>query len=91
VIDPVAGAVTAPVFTPYQSGSLTVDAVNNRVYLGAKINPYVSVYDGTSNALVGIVVVSSVFDQLLGVAFDAGDGSVYTANYSSNTVTRLKY
>jgi DNA-binding beta-propeller fold protein YncE len=40
---------------------------------------------------VGIVVVSSVFDQLLGVAFDAGDGSVYTANYSSNTVTRLKY
>lgn len=91
VIDPVAGAVTATVFTPYLSGSLTVDAVNNRVYLGAKFLPYLSVYDGSSNTFVGLVVVSPFSDSLFGVAFDAGDGNVYTANYSSNTVTRLKY
>jgi YVTN family beta-propeller protein len=91
VIDPVAGTVTSTLPTPYQSASLTVDAVNDRVYLGAKFLPYVSAYGGATNTLVGIMVVTPSSDSLFGVSFDAGDGNIYTANYSSNTVTRLKF
>ncbi len=92
VIDPTgAGSVVASLPTSYQSASLTVDAVNNKVYVGAKFLPYVTVYDGVSGGFIGIISVSPFSDALFGIAFDAGNGNVYTANYSSSTVTRLKF
>jgi DNA-binding beta-propeller fold protein YncE len=91
VIDPVAGAVTATLPTGYQSASLAVDAVNNRVYTGAKFYSYVTVFDGATNTYVNALSLTYLFDQLFGMAFDAGNGQVYTANYTTNAVTRLKY
>ncbi len=91
VINPVAGAVTATLPMGYQAASLAVDAVNNRVYVGAKYLPYVTVFDGATNGFVNTMFLTFFSDQLLGMAFDAGNGHVYTANYSGNSITRLKY
>jgi YVTN family beta-propeller protein len=93
VIDPVAGAVTATILMGYQAGSLAVDAVTNRIYVGAKFFPYLTAIDGATNTVLNIMIVNgnNFSDRPLGVAVDAGNGQVYTANYLANTVTQLKF
>ncbi len=92
VIDAAAGAVVATIPMGFQTASLAVDAVNNRVYVGARYNGYVSVIDGATDFFLGTVNATGFYsDQELGVAFDAANGHVYTANYSSASITRLKY
>jgi len=49
------------------------------------------VFDGATNGFVNTMFLTFFSDQLLGMAFDAGNGHVYTANYSGNSITRLKY
>jgi DNA-binding beta-propeller fold protein YncE len=42
--------------------------------------------------LTGFIYPGTGFsDQELGVAVDAGNGQVYTANYSTETISRLRF
>jgi len=92
VIDAAAGAVVATLPTSYQLGSVAVDVVNNRIYVGTKVNSFLLVFDGATDTSAGLLNVGTgFFDQELGVAVDAGDGHVYAANYSSATISRLKF
>jgi YVTN family beta-propeller protein len=92
VIDAAAGAVVATVPTSYQLGSVAVDVVNNRVYAGARVNSFLLVIDGTTDTFANLMNVGTgFFDSEFGVAVDAGNGHVYTANYSSSGISRLRF
>ncbi len=92
VIDAVAGAVVDSVLEFYQMESVAVDVTNDRVYVGAKFSPFLLVFDGVTDTFVGLLNVGTGFsDQVFGVAVDAGNGQVYTANYSSSGISRLKF
>jgi YVTN family beta-propeller protein len=93
VIDAVAGAVvdSVPEFS-YQMGSVAVDVANNRVYVGARFSPFLLVFDAVTNTFVNFLNTGTGFsDQELGVAVDAGNGHVYSANYSSSGISRLRF
>ena len=92
VIDAAAGAVVDSVPEFYQMGSVAVDVVNNRVYVGARVNSYLLVFDGATDTFAGLLNVGTgFFDSEFGVAVDAGDGHVFTANYSSSGISRLRF
>lgn len=94
VIDAAAGSVLTTVSTFYSLSSIGVDAVNNRVYVGISNLPLVLMIDGATNASFPptLLVGNPAFgDAVFGIAFDAGNQKLWTANYSSNTVTRLQY
>jgi DNA-binding beta-propeller fold protein YncE len=60
--------------------------------VGAKCSPFLLVFDGVTDTFVGLLNVGTGFsDQEFGVAVDAGNGQVYTANYSSSGISRLRF
>ncbi len=82
---------TVPQFN-YQFASVAVDVVNDRVYVGARFNSFLLVFDGATGFLSGFINPGTGFsDQEFGVAVDAGNGQVYTANYSSSSISRLRF
>jgi YVTN family beta-propeller protein len=92
IIDAGIGAVVETVPESYAMGSVAVDVVNDRVYVGTRFNGYLLVFDGATGVLSGFITPGTGFsDQELGVAIDAGNGQVYTANYSSATISRLRF
>jgi YVTN family beta-propeller protein len=92
VIDAAVGAVVATIPTSYQLGSVVVDVVNNRIYVGARVNSFLLVMDGATDTFASLMNVGTgFFDSEFGVAVDAGNGHVYTANYSSSGISRLRF
>jgi DNA-binding beta-propeller fold protein YncE len=60
--------------------------------VGARVNSFLLAFDGATESQVGLLHVGTgFFDQALGVAVDAGNGHAYTANYSSGSISRLKF
>ncbi len=93
VIDAAAGSVITNINTFYSVSSLAVDAVTNHVYVGVSNLPLAVLIDGSTNTFFTTLNVGnpSFGDAIFGVAFDAGNKKVWTANYSTNTTVRLKY
>ena len=92
IIDAGIGAVVETLPQSYTMGSVAVDVVNDRVYVGTRFNGYLLVFDGATGVLSGFIIPGTGFsDQELGVAVDAGNGQVYTANYSTGTISRLRF
>lgn len=92
VIDGSTGTVLTTITVFYTPGSLTVDAVNNRLYVGVNGLPYLLPISGTTNVFAYVLVVGNPStDSELGVAFDAGNGKVWSANNSSSSASRVKY
>ncbi len=82
---------TVPQFN-YEFASVAVDVVNNRVYVGTRFNSFLLVFDGATDFISGFINAGTGFsDQEQGVAVDAGNGQVYTANYSSSSISRLRF
>jgi YVTN family beta-propeller protein len=77
----------------YSLGGITVDAVHNRVYVGVSNQPYALLVDGATDTWQTVLPTGnpSFFDEVLGLSYDAANGKVFTANYSSSSVTILKY
>jgi YVTN family beta-propeller protein len=93
VIDAADNSVAATIpLGGYFLGSVAVDSVNNRIYVGVANLAYVWVIDGTIDTIAGVLYTNPSFsDATHGVAVDAGNGKVFTANYSSGTVSRFQY
>jgi DNA-binding beta-propeller fold protein YncE len=92
VIDAAAEVVVATLPQSYQMGSVAVDVANDRVYAGAKSNAFLLVFDGATESLAGLLNVGTgFFDSEFGVAVDLGNGHIYTANYSSSGISRLRF
>lgn len=92
VIDASTGTVLTTITVFYTPGSLTVDAVNNRLYVGVNGLPYLLPISGTTNVFAYVLVVGNPSgDSELGVAFDASNGKVWSANNSSSSASRVKY
>jgi YVTN family beta-propeller protein len=92
IVDAGTGAVVEAEPQFYTMGSVAVDVVNDRVYVGTRFNAYLLVFDGATGVLTGFIYPGTGFsDQELGVAVDAGNGQVYTANYSTETISRLRF
>ncbi len=93
VVDPVSGTMVTTVPLSYSPSGLTVDPVNNRVYVGVSNIPFLIIVDGATNFIRDFLTVGNTAfaDDIHGVAFDAGNGKVFTANFTSNTVTRVQY
>jgi DNA-binding beta-propeller fold protein YncE len=71
---------------------VAVDVVHDRVYLGARFNSFLLVLDGATETFPGFLNVGTGFsDTEFGVAVDAGNGQIYTANYSSSSISRLRF
>lgn len=92
VIDAGAGAVVATLQQSYVFGSVAVDVVHDRVYLGTHFNSFLLVLDGATETFPGFLNVGTGFsDTEFGIAVDAGNGQIYTANYSSSSISRLRF
>jgi DNA-binding beta-propeller fold protein YncE len=91
VINGATQAVITTVLTFYNEASLAVDAVNNKVFVGVANLQYLLVIDGQTNVFQSIISMGPFGDTEFGVAFDAGNKKVWSAGYSSSSVTRLKF
>jgi YVTN family beta-propeller protein len=82
---------TIPVY--YYVGGITVDALHNRVYVGVSNLSYALLIDGATDTWQTVLLTGnpSFFDEVLGLSYDAGNGKLFTANYSSRSMTILKY
>ncbi|HTH64466.1 MAG TPA: invasin domain 3-containing protein [Gemmatimonadales bacterium] len=83
--------VITTVTTFYNEASLAVDAVNNKVYVGVSGLSYLLVIDGQTDVFQSVLSLSPFSNTEFGVAFDAGNKKVWSADYSTSTVTRLKF
>jgi YVTN family beta-propeller protein len=68
-----------------------VDPVNNRIYVGVSSVNELLVIDGNTNTFQNTVFLGPFGDEVFGVVFDAGNKKVWTANYSSASVSRVEY
>lgn len=92
VIDGATQSVITTVYFGYNlAGGIAVDVASNRIYVGVSGVPYLLVMDGQANLFETIVTVGTFSDTEFGVTFDAVNKKVWSANYSTNTATRLKY
>jgi DNA-binding beta-propeller fold protein YncE len=71
--------------------SVAADPASNRVYVGAANIGYLLVIDGQTNLFQSIITLSPNGVTEFGIAVDAGNKKVWSADYSSNTVTRLRF
>jgi YVTN family beta-propeller protein len=91
VINGATQTVITTVLTFYNEASLAVDAVNNKVFVGVANLQYLLVIDGQTNVFQSIISMGPFGDTEFGVAFDAGNKKVWSAGYSSSSVTRLRF
>ncbi|HMA42336.1 MAG TPA: invasin domain 3-containing protein [Gemmatimonadales bacterium] len=95
VIDAGAGTVIATVPLFYFLGGLAVDVVHNRVYVGVVNLPYLLVVNGGTNVFENTLISGdpAFSEAIRGVAVDgqAGNGKIFTSNYGTGTVARLKF
>jgi YVTN family beta-propeller protein len=92
VINGATQTVITTIYTGYTPASIAVDAISNTIYVGVQGLADVLVLDGQTNFFTSIVNVGTFSsDTEFGVTFDAGNKKIWTANYSSDTVSRLRF
>jgi YVTN family beta-propeller protein len=95
VIDAASQTVVTTVPLFYNVGSVAVDVTHDRVYVGVINLPYLIVVNGATNGFENILLTGnpSFSEAVRGVVVDgvAGNGKIFTAGYSSGTVSRLAF
>jgi YVTN family beta-propeller protein len=93
VVDAGTRSVVTTIPFYYSPAGIAVDAVHNRAYVGVSNQPYALLIDGATDTWQTVLVTGnpSFFEEVLGLSYDASNGKLFTANYSSSSVTILKY
>jgi YVTN family beta-propeller protein len=91
VIDGATQSVITTISTGFSQTGISVDPVNNRVYVGVNGINEILVIDGNTETFLNSVVLGFLGDEVFGIGFDAGNKKLWTANYSSASVSRVEY
>ncbi|HET9708689.1 MAG TPA: invasin domain 3-containing protein [Gemmatimonadales bacterium] len=91
VIDGASQTVITTISTGFFQTGIGVDPATNRIYVGVSSIDELLVIDGNTNTFLNSVVLGFFSDEIFGIGFDAGNKKVWTANYSSASVSRVEY